>query len=480
MSKFYYIYKDNLPNYESYELFDPNEDDWFAATKALNNKGVRPISTLFIKGKNRVNKGNSIEVENFFNQYLKLGKKLYKLAINSGNISFTPIRELDEEEIESNYIENIELDTSFSDPQNQLINNILNIEDELYDMLDESDKLFQFIINIIDLEKLIIEKIYLLNNETDIDVTKYLSDTFKVLNEIKKIVGNKVSYLNLIEKGLEIDCIINDIDNDINNKIDINKLISISNATKKKPNKINIDNKFKKPPINVYFSYNKIKEIKKILFDWLDEFGFPYYINTDDEDEFKKYITEKFNINNNESIIPAETLIINSIYNYMLYTIFKDWKKTDEKIKKMFNFNDKKKVRNNITTIKEYNNFLSYYNNCNNIIFKFNCKNIKKDIDNKFDYSMNDNYLKNKIDEDIFEEEYVNNLCLVMNKIVENKIKDIKINDKYKKCICGKWFIPTKQNKNYCSDECSIIGRRYKNRINRRNDRKRDNKVIIE
>lgn len=79
------------------------------------------------------------------------------------------------------------MDTSFSDPQNQLINNILNIEDELYDMLDESDKLFQFIINIIDLEKLIIEKIYLLNNETDIDVTKYLSDTFKVLNEIKKL-----------------------------------------------------------------------------------------------------------------------------------------------------------------------------------------------------------------------------------------------------------------------------------------------------
>ena len=225
---------------------------------------------------------------------------------------------------------------------------------------------------------------------------------------------------------------VNDIDNDINNKIDINKLISIFNAAKKKPNKINIDNKFKKTPINVYFSYNKIKEIKKILFDWLNEFGFPYYINTDDEDEFKKYITEKFNINNNESIIPAETLIINSIYNYMLYTIFKDWKKTDEKIKKIFNYNDKKKMKNNITVIKEYNHFLSFYNNCNNIIFKFNSKNIKKDIANKFDYSMNDNYLKNKIDEDTFEEEYVNNLCLVMNKIVENKIKDIKINDNYK------------------------------------------------
>ena len=182
---------------------------------------------------------------------------------------------------------------------------------------------------------------------------------------------------------------VNDIDNDINNKIDINKLISIFNAAKKKPNKINIDNKFKKTPINVYFSYNKIKEIKKILFDWLNEFGFPYYINTDDEDEFKKYITEKFNINNNESIIPAETLIINSIYNYMLYTIFKDWKKTDEKIKKIFNYNDKKKMKNNITVIKEYNHFLSFYNNCNNIIFKFNSKNIKKDIANKFDYSMN-------------------------------------------------------------------------------------------
>lgn len=132
-------------------------------------------------------------------------------------------------------------------------------------------------------------------------------------------------------------------------------------------------------------------------------------------------------------------------------------------------------MRNNITTIKEYNNFLSYYNNCDNIIFEFNSKNIKKDIGNKFDYSMNNNYLKNKIDEDIFEEEYVNNLCLVMNKIVENKIKKIKINDNYKKCICAKWFIPTTQNKNYCSDECRIIGRRNKNKRNKRNSRKRDN-----
>ena len=131
-------------------------------------------------------------------------------------------------------------------------------------------------------------------------------------------------------------------------------------------------------------------------------------------------------------------------------------------------------MKNNITVIKEYNHFLSFYNNCNNIIFKFNSKNIKKDIANKFDYSMNDNYLKNKIDEDTFEEEYVNNLCLVMNKIVENKIKDIKINDNYKKSICDKWFIPTKQNKNCCSDECSIIRRRYKNKINRKNDRKKE------
>ena len=36
---------------------------------------------------------------------------------------------------------------------------------------------------------------------------------------------------------------------------------------------------------------------------------------------------------------------------------------------------------------------------------------------------MSDNYLKNKIDENILEKEYVNNLCLVMNEIVENKFK---------------------------------------------------------
>ena len=53
-------------------------------------------------------------------------------------------------------------------------------------------------------------------------------------------------------------------------------------------------------------------------------------------------------------------------------------------------------------------------------------------------------------------------------------LKKIKINDKYKKCICGKWFIPTAQNKNYFSDECRIIGRRNRNKINKRNSRKSD------
>lgn len=70
------------------------------------------------------------------------------------------------------------------------------------------------------------------------------------------------------------------------------------------------------------------------MVSWLDEFGFPYYISTDDEEDFKKYITKKFNIGDNEDTVLAESLIINSIYNYILYTIFKNRKKQTIKFKK--------------------------------------------------------------------------------------------------------------------------------------------------
>ena len=45
-------------------------------------------------------------------------------------------------------------------------------------------------------------------------------------------------------------------------------------------------------------------------------------------------ITKKFNIGDNEDTVLAESLIINSIYNYILYTIFKNRKKQTIKFKK--------------------------------------------------------------------------------------------------------------------------------------------------
>lgn len=47
-----YIYTINLPSFEKYELFDPDEDTW-EATKVIpdyKGKGIRDISTLYIKG----------------------------------------------------------------------------------------------------------------------------------------------------------------------------------------------------------------------------------------------------------------------------------------------------------------------------------------------------------------------------------------------------------------------------------------------
>ena len=63
------------------------------------------------------------------------------------------------------------------------------------------------------------------------------------------------------------------------------------------------------------------------MVSWLNEFGFSYYISTDDEEDLKKYVKKKFNIGDNEDTVLAESLIINSIYNYILYTIFKNRKK---------------------------------------------------------------------------------------------------------------------------------------------------------
>lgn len=56
----------------------------------------------------------------------------------------------------------------------------------------------------------------------------------------------------------------------------------------------------------------------------------PYYIKVDDEKEYRSSANNIIKVNNNEEIIPCDILIINSVFNYMLYTMLTEWKETDK------------------------------------------------------------------------------------------------------------------------------------------------------
>ncbi len=489
-----YIYKDNLPSFRQYELFDTMEEDYKATMviPAYKGRGIRGISTLYIKGIERIDDyEDKIEYEKFFNDYLKLGKDLFELSMTEHQVHFIENYELDIPTLISNYIECVFFEIPLSDLQLNIIGSIRDLtEDFIY--MELPSKYNVIIWDIIDLIDEIMDILFLLVKEKNYNIDDYLNDVWGILEETIDISDNlnKKGKLDrileiLLDCQMELNKLFEKIEEIIKKGgINLKKKISISNAQKKEIKKNNILNKDKESPLIVLFTCDQLDDLKKLIITFLNKYGFPYYVFTDDEENYKKYVNDKITkIEDNSDIIPCDILILNSIFNYLLCTILKDWKIADDEIKKIWKFDDKKIKSKNVMTIHKIRTMCSYFNNSlSSKLYEFkNHVNSLDDennfnmvpLDNEDDYNSCDNYLK-IIKDDCYYQFLFNNLCIAANEILTKKYRYDKINDKIDKCKnCGKPFIPSKDLKKYCCKECKKERRRKNKTKNRRNERKR-------
>jgi len=488
-----YIYKDNLPSFKKYELFDTMEENYKATTviPTYKGRGIRGISTLYIKGIERIDDYNDrIEYKKFFNDYLKLGKDLFELSMTEHQVHFIENYEFDISTLISNYIESVFFEIPLTDLHRNIISSIEDLVKDFINM-ELPNNYSGIVLGIIDLINEIMDLLFLLVNEKNYNIDDDLNEVWGVLEETVDICDD-LNEKNKLDKILNIllDCqiklskLLEKIEKVVkNSEINLKKKISISNAQKKEIKKGNILNKDKESPLVVLFAYDQLNELKNIIDVFLNKYGFPYYVFSDDEKKYKKYVNDKIiKIEDNVDIIPCDILILNSIFNYLLYTIVKDWKVADDKIKKIWNFDDKKLKSKNVTTIHNIKKMCSYFNNnLSSKLYEF--KNYIHNIDdennfnivplnNEEDYNNCDNYFKNIKDGDYYQVLF-NNLCIAANEVLTKEYRYDKINEKCDYCRnCGKSFTPSSKLKKYCCDECKIEGRRKKKTENKRNERK--------
>ena len=270
-----------------------------------------------------------------------------------------------------------------------------------------------------------------------------------------------------------------------NNDINLNKKVSLSNAKKSKVTKKDILNKFEEAPLTVIFTYYQIDDLQKIITEFIEKYGFPYYVFEEDEEKYIKEINRIIDLNEEDSAIPCDILILNSIFNYLLYTILTEWKTADDKIKKIWGFDDKKLKSKNVTTIHNVKKMCKYFNSILTsklYDFKSYIKNIDDEnnfnvvsLDNKENYDDCDNYFKSDKDKCYYELLF-NNLCIAANEILAKEYRYDEIDAKSKPCPnCGESFIPSKDFRTYCCEKCKVEGRRKKKTENKRNERKNKN-----
>lgn len=497
------IYEDeNLPSFERYELFDIFEDGLCPTLMFSSDyKGVRDIDTLYIKGINKYNSHTKkIESEKFLEDYLKLGKKLFQLAISKNKIIFHLNKPLDDADFISYYIEeiydndqalnfnekiDIDILTELTDYLGDQINSfteILDLRDQLIDIGNENDfcKIIFITVDLID----DIINLFIINLTLDLDFSLN-----RLLDIVKKIVdkyysenalNNSAKILNIfLSAQFDLNDLLEEVELLQKNKgFELKKHFSISNNTKNFQNmgKINIYNKFEKSPLEIKFAYSQLKDLKRIIINWLNDYGFPYYIRKKDEAKYRK----NTGMRDGDYCIPCNLLITNSIFSYMVYTIFDDWNVADINIKNIFGFDDNDIFSKNRSKIQEVIKSFHYYNNsvCSKIL-GFNTK----------EYVIEDNeedHEKKVFKEDSkFKEEgsgkvlYFNNLLLAVNKLIEEKIRE-PINTSRKRCLtCGKVFIVSRKNRKYCSNVCKEKGTRKNNAKNKNKKyKKRDLKGI--
>lgn len=488
------IFIDNLPMYERYEFIDANEDIW-KKLKENSNMDMRGIDKLFIKGINREEREeNTILWEDFFKEYLKLGKKLFELVYKKHRIRLIhsyqvdEILDLKERYVGQNYLDITE---NLQSDEISFIGSTLESLDKLEIISNKSHIDRNVITKITKLGREILCDLLILHNLKNLDIFPYLyklSDTlfsevelinmefksilkdqlfsdsplnYNELNKIQKMcLEDLTSFIEELRKILPNDEIQNIIQKELSNN-KVKKLNNIKNSHFYNYNKSSL--------ITVLFSYNHLKDIKRIILPFLKRFGFPYFVSNYEEKEYHQISSSLVSLNDNEEIIPCNLLIENSIFNYMYYSLFSNWEATDERILEVFHFISKDEFRdskelkdstyfrtNRKNIINDKTNLFYYYNVICSDIFGFESGffEIEKE------QNTNNNHFRSVKDK-IYTEKIFSNLCIAMNMLIQEQTDYFTVQTKYKKCLsCGKKFVPSAKLKKYCSKKCSIQGRK--------------------
>lgn len=485
------IYIDNIPSFEEYDLVDLNTYNTLFLMKKYNeehadkiSKGIRLPDRMFIIGKGMQPNNDSnrtINAKTFYEDYLKLGKKLFELSTSKHNIEFEYSYQFDDDDL---YLKHLVFNPEYEIMMREKYENYL---DEIYTIREEAEVYLSYTIFeekygiFLDLTDKILNMIYILYSVFNQDVEEHLKKLETTVSEIfEYCIQIDIDKSKDIFNGLEninnkLLILLKNIKNGMgNNNFDIRKK-TITSSRKKMDNITNIDfyNKMNEYPITVKFTYSQFKELKRIIKTWLKKYGFPYYVNQKDVEKYKIEINKILKLKEDEMAVPCDILIIHSVYNYMLYTLFTDKNKTDDKIKNLFNSNNTSKKRNkkNIFSIRDS---FAYFNNvvCTYILLDFKSSYVYNEVYDEKELRKN-NYLCEYIDdEEYYKDRSFNNLCIAFGLILKNEILyETPVSDEKKCSVCGNWFIPNQEYKVYCSKECQKSGNTRENTKNKRKNR---------
>lgn len=498
------IYFDNLPMYEKYEFIDTHDELY----QGLNLTSIR-ADDLYIKGIDRINRvNNTILLEDFSIEYMKLGKKLFELVYKKHKITFkytyriTENLDLKDRYIQKNYFE---LVGGLQSDEINLINSISNSLNKLvwFNEVSSVDKNINK--KIIDIGQELLDDLIILYDEVRLDIFQYLYNLDDILaSEIKlldKEICSRVNNLIFDDRNfnsneiqeIQAMCLsdLTSILDELSKKTPKQKIEAIlKNSLKKElSNNKSVDLKYIdninyygsdiKSFITFLFECNQLKDIKKAILPFIKKFGFPYF----DNNQNHKTNICPIKLNVNEDIIPCNILIENSIFYYMYYTLFSDWQTTDKRILEVFDFIPKEEFKKSKLKGKTF-----FKVNRKNIIFYKNNWLRYNDFINRDILGMEHSYKKEK-DENRYNDNHFNitgkdgfnykiifyNFCTAMNMLLQEKTDYFTTETTQDKCkFCGKKFTPTSKLKKYCSKTCSTNGRKLLDN-NRKKKRKNHN-----
>ena len=272
------IYLENIPMYEEYDLIDLNENDTIFLMKMYEKEHKNKISNgtrlpdgMFIIGRKKQKNNNSVSAEQFFKDYLKLGKDIFNLAISKKDIEIQYPYKLSDDYI---YLKHIASDPEFEFKMREKYDYHL---DEIYTIKEEvcvylEDKAYEESLS--DFQTLTDENlniIYVLHIFFKQEVKDKLEKLINIMAKIFECclqIDTKFSediFTKLCKINKELQIMLNDLEIEMKNKnLNIRKKTITSNA-RKLENITNIDfiNLTNDYPIKIKFTYNQFKQLKK-------------------------------------------------------------------------------------------------------------------------------------------------------------------------------------------------------------------------